>query len=128
MPCQAEHMKPNAREVEYSKVLSCLDEIDHGEDFVRREWWRGYHPSAYSKSITQEELDCATARACDFLKSVDVRQFSLELQLWWRDHLEADQRRLDGRSHAEELQAALAKLTLRERVLLGVTDRQVGLP
>ena len=75
----------------------------------------------------QGDLDRLTAHLCGKLKSVDVTSYSLELQMWWRDHQAADKARDDKRVQENALearkQAALAKLTDEECELLGLSRR-----
>lgn len=40
-------------------------------------------------------LDKLTSELCSKLKTTDVTKYSLELQMWWRDHQEADRNRID---------------------------------
>ena len=94
MPCDASYMNPNRMEENMSQVLCCLDEIDKGIK-IDPEVFEGYHDDAYCKRPTQEQLDAKTAELCGKIRNLDVTKYSLELQLWWRDHQEADGRR-DG--------------------------------
>lgn len=57
-------------------------------------------------------------------KETDVTKHSLEMQVWWRDHQEADRQRVarevsDSKTQTER-NAALSKLTPYERRLLGL--------
>lgn len=63
-------------------------------------WGDGFDKRVYSKTITKEDLDEKTAELCSKLKEIeDVSKYSLELQMWWRDHQIADQKRKsDGRN------------------------------
>lgn len=65
-----------------------------------------------------------TALLCKFCENNDVTGHSLELQIWWRDHLEADkvklQAQLDKAKTDKEKEVALEKLTPNERALLGL--------
>jgi len=72
--------------------------------------------------VDQGDLDRLTAHLCGKLKSVDVTSYSLELQIWWRDHQKADRDREENRV-LELRNAALAKLTDEECRLLGVWRR-----
>lgn len=121
MPCNADYMEPNQGEKNLGKVLCLLDEIKSGK--FCKENFNGYHIGAYMK-YTKEKLDKSTAELCSILKNRDITKYSLELQIWWRDHQEADRKRerdeankvLEGR----ERRNALAKLTPAERKVLGV--------
>jgi len=75
----------------------------------------------------QGDLDRLTAHLCGKLKSVDVTSYSLELQMWYRDHQAADKAREERIAKEDALaarkHAALAKLTDEECRLLGVWRR-----
>jgi hypothetical protein len=122
MPCQSEYINPSALEVLASKAYCCLDELDGLE--VSPSDWLGYHPRAYGCNPRIDQVDNATALACARISDKDPTQYSLELQIWWRDHQRADR----NRRKAEELkatlvaekQAVLSKLTAREREILGL--------
>lgn len=123
MPCNCDHLSANALEQEVSRVACLLDELD-GKKW-NRNWWNGYHPRVYGK-VDREMGDQMTRQLCDALQARDVTQCSLEMQLWWRDHKEADKARCE-RDLAEAKtktgrDAALAKLTQHERLLLGLKD------
>lgn len=64
------------------------------------------------------------AELCLRLQVADVTKYSLELQMWWRDHQAADKARLEHemarKQNEEERAVALAKLTDYERKLLGL--------
>lgn len=112
MPCDSSHLKPTHREVESVKLISLLKEVGIAV---------GGHDRNYGDEIN---LDLHTNQLCEFCQSNDVTQYSLELQIWWRDHQAADRKRLE-REQAEakteeEKQVALAKLTDYERKLLGL--------
>ena len=91
MPCRSEYMEPNAREIELSKLLALRDELD-GKG-LSDDFGSGYGP-AYNSNITQEELDHLTADLCSRLRRTDVKTYSLEMQMWWRNHQEADRKRV----------------------------------
>ena len=124
MPCKSDHMEPNQREVEYSRVLALLAELDgNGEPSTSA--WRGYHPQAYCKRILQSQLDNATARLCQRLQNTkDVSVYSLELQKWWRDHQRADAERAkktkQKKRDARLRKSAMAKLTNAEKRALNL--------
>lgn len=105
-------MDPTPNEQKSMEVIGFLEEL--GEDV-------GQYHRLYGRT---ETLDQDTARLCKKCQEVDVTKYSLELQIWWRDHQAADKRRLE-----EELKAkaddkakaeALEKLTPYERELLGL--------
>jgi len=111
MPCRNDYLEPNQREVESRKVLELLKEVGLNRSEIP---YYG-HPTF---------LDNDTRILCDFCQHNDVTQYSLELQIWWRDHQKADKARLERemREHDADKarEAALAKLTDYERQLLGV--------
>jgi len=64
------------------------------------------------------------AELCQKLQNVDISEYSLEMQMWWRDHQKADKARIErelkeARTRAAKA-AALAKLTEYEKALLGL--------
>ena len=92
MPCNCDHMHPNEWERELSRVLMLLDEhstcvpVDY-----KSQAWAGYHKAAYCAGDLKPRLDSATAELCARLSSVkDIRGYSPEMQMWWREHQEAD--------------------------------------
>lgn len=120
MPCDSSHLESTHWEREMSRVACLLDEFG-GKKKINRQHWEGYHPLVYSKDIDADRL---VAELCSKLQSVDVRDYSLEMQIWWRDHKEADKKRAEAAikkaNTAEQRDAALAKLTPHERKLLGL--------
>jgi hypothetical protein len=103
-----------------SKVACLLDELD-GKKRINPDHWRGYHPRVYNR---RPDADAMTAELCSRLQSVDVSACSLEMQMWWRDHKEADKAKAKATmakaKTTAQRQAALAKLTPHERKLLGL--------
>lgn len=78
----------------------------------------------YNKGIEQKQLDEWVRELCSKLKKVkDISVYSLELQVWWRDHQAADRERMaeerKRRSLDRTKKRALAKLTTKERKALG---------
>lgn len=125
MPCDSRHMQAGQEEIELSKVACLLDELD-GKPWDNYHW-RGYHPAIYCKITTKEKADALFAELCSRLQAVDVTKYSLELQMWWRDHQAADKARLEHemarKKSNEEKRVALAKLTAYERKLLGLEGK-----
>jgi len=121
MPCNSDYMAPHQPEINLSKVLCFIDEVKTGK--LDKSSLGGYHKGAYGK-FTKEKLDKATAELCSMLKNKDTTRYSLELQIWWRDHQEADRQRVfkeasDAKARAVKEQA-LKKLTPEERKALGL--------
>lgn len=122
MPCDSSHMDPTSLEREMSKVYCLLDELS-GSEIVPR-YWEGYHPKAYG-GPSRSDADRAVSMLCEKLSKVaDIRQYSLEMQMWWRGHQKADKERLEreiAEKKTEEAKLkALAKLTDYEREILGL--------
>ena len=111
MPCRSDYMEPTLREKESIKVLNLLTEVGKFTGDVPYYGW-------------VSALDTHTAILCEFCQNNDVTKYSLELQIWWRDHQEADRKRLERemqeQKEGKERDAALAKLTDYERGLLGL--------
>lgn len=122
MPCNSDHLSATRRESELSKVACLLDELD-GKKKINRDHWDGYHPRVYNKNV---DADAMVAELCSRLQKISVRKCSLEMQIWWRDHQEADKKRAKAAvakaKTAKQRRAALAKLTPHERRLLKLTD------
>ncbi len=122
MPCNSDYMEASSLERELSKVACLLDEI------AGRQWTRGdasgYHRRVYGKA-TRELGDQLVNELCNALQGADVSQFSLEMQIWWRDHQAADEERIQKEMATAMLtfqrEAALSKLTAYERWLLGLS-------
>ncbi len=122
MPCDSSYLNATNYEVEISQVACLLDEL------AGKKWkanhWDGYHPDVYGK-ILESSGDKMVRKLCDALQERDVKQYSLEMQTWWRDHLIADRDRLERELRNEKTKAdrkaALAKLTPHERKVLDLT-------
>lgn len=127
MPCDSSHMEPTNLEKSTSDVLYLRDDLNGIP--LPENWDGGYHPKAYCKTGLEELRDEVTRELCRrlcLLSDDAVRELSLELQMWWRDHKKADadrlERELAEKRDAAERQAAIAKLTPHERKLLGLED------
>ncbi len=118
MPCKSDYLEADGKEVELSRVACLLGELD-GKP-IDKSHWRGYHPAVYNKKV---DGDAMVSELCERLQAVDVTKYSLEMQIWWRDHQAADKTRIEHelarKRSAEDRKAALAKLTPYERELLG---------
>jgi hypothetical protein len=125
MACRTEHYGLPERELETNRVLKHLDELA-GKPAYQGE----YHPEL--RNPENQDLDKLTAKLCNLLQSADVRRYSLELQIWWRDHKAADAKRIESeiksKSDSATKKEALAKLTEHERRLLGLwaTTKTLG--
>lgn len=122
MPCNSDYLNPNETEIHLSRVLCLLDELE-GKQW-READWRGFHPGAYGKRILKSDLDHFVAGLCQRLQIIDVTKYSLEMQIWWRDHQKADAERIKREQEWKERQAvreqAKAKLTPEEIEVLGL--------
>ena len=122
MGCNSDYMAANRKEVELSKVACLIDEL-HGSE-IDPTHWRGYHPRVYCMKV---DGDALVNELCTALQNADVSKYSLEMQMWWRDHQAADKQRLlkemESAKHAEDVEAALAKLTPYERELIKSASR-----
>lgn len=119
MPCNSDYMEATNQEREISRVACLIDELN-GQTF-NPSHWHGYHPQVYCQPY---DADLMTKSLCERLQKVEISDYSLEMQMWWRDHKIADRERL-ARELAETedkdaRKAAIAKLTSHERRLLGL--------
>jgi hypothetical protein len=126
MPCNSEYLEADSLEVECSRMFMLLDELDgKGRPDPRSDGWAGYDQRAYGSHRTREKADRLATKLCGRIKKAgDITKYSLELQVWARDHAEADRRRIKEEEAAARLKAAkksgLAKLTKEERKALGL--------
>ena len=118
MPCNGEYMNPHEREKNLSVIYGLLDELKTGK--LPKNFGDGYDERIYNKGLSQEHLNEKTEELCGILQNTDVSKFSLEMQIWWRDHQKADKKRLSQESKEEARKKALSKLTAYERKLLGI--------
>lgn len=123
MPCNCDYMNANELEKELSQVACILDEVKLGKE-IDKNHWEGYHPSVYQKPLTKKQADAMVEELCAILQKKNIKKFSLEAQVWWRDHQIADKKRIENelQSLKEKKARALAlhKLSQYERKLLGV--------
>jgi hypothetical protein len=126
MPCNSDHLRSTGLEVECSRILLLLDELDgKGPPKPKSGGWDGYDKRVYNERLDRVFADELTAELCARISKVkDLSKYSLELQVWARDHKIADAKR--KKREAEEKQKAaarkkaLAKLTKAERKVLGL--------
>lgn len=90
MGCNSDYMYPSKTEVNMSKVAYLIDEVVDGSGLSDK-FSSGYHPLVYNRDFNACEM---VAKLCSLCKMIDVSQYSLELQIWWRDHQKADVKRL----------------------------------
>ncbi len=124
MPCNSSYQDPTQFEIELSKVYALLDELETGN--LKDGWNTGMDSRVYNKYLDKSILDEKTAELCSKLQKISTRRlskFSLEMQIWWRDHQAADKKRIQDEIKSKKLKedkiAALKKLTKYERKLLG---------
>ena len=123
MGCRSDYQEPTAIEIENSKVLALLKELKTGK--LPDNFGTG-SGDAYNKS-SKEIVDKNTEALCTALQGLsdtEIQSHSLELQIWWRDHKKADEKRLKAEVKAikdeKAKNKAVAKLTPHERKLLGI--------
>lgn len=126
MPCNSNHMLANDFEKNLGEVYLLLDELE-GRPFDSKTWKnRGYDKRVYYIRVPKGILSTKTKELCSKLQEKseeEIKNYSLSLQVWWREHQDADKERLK-KEHEDNLkmlgkQEALAKLTPYERKLLG---------
>ena len=111
MPCCSYDFESWHRKLdELSSLTWFVDELDGKKvDLNKR------HKDVEGGVPTKEWADQLTATLCEKCQLEDVSKYSLELQIWWRDHQIADKERFEK----EARENALSKLTPYERKLLG---------
>jgi hypothetical protein len=122
MPCNSDYMKADQGEINLSVVYGLLDELETGK--LPSNFGDGYDKRVYNKTFPKQHIDEKTEELCSKLQNVDVSKFSLEMQMWWRDHQKADKERLEkeikDKATEQERQKALSKLSAYERKLLNL--------
>lgn len=125
MGCRSDYMEANQGEKNLSEVLTFLEELETGV-FVKKNA-DGYRKDVYNVGDSNERLKTKVPELCSKLQTYspdEVKNFSLELQMWWRDHQEADRLRIEKElkdvNNNEVREQALSKLTDYERNLLGL--------
>lgn len=91
MPCDSSYMGASSGERYLSQVYQLLDELEGKQ--INKNDWNGYDERAYSK-FSREHLDKKVMELCSKLQGINVKDYSLEMQLWWREHSNADRERL----------------------------------
>jgi hypothetical protein len=124
MACRSDYQQDYPSEIEASKVLALLDELKTNRHPDPEDYGRTTGNYRTHGVYGNEKTDQITAELCAKLQNVDVTKYSLEMQIWWRDHKAADTKRLRDEikriTTESEKQAAIAKLTPHERKLLGL--------
>lgn len=93
MPCNSDYLNPTSREKDLSNIYYFLDELKTGK--LSKNFGDGYHKKVYSKHLSKKIADKKVQELCSKLKKVNVKKYSLEMQIWWRDHQKADKERLE---------------------------------
>lgn len=123
MPCKSDYMEPNHKEKYLSQVACLLDELN-GKKIKAASWMKGYHPKIYNQFVKPKDADNLVSELCERLQKVDITKYSLEMQIWWRDHQAADKKRIENQLKKEtenKIKAKIIeKLTPYERKLLKV--------
>ena len=111
MPCNSDYMHPTPKEEQSVMLMNLLYEVG----LITKK------PGAYGEISM---LDTHCKMLCEFCQKNDVKKYSLELQIWWRDHQYADSERVKmeiaSKKEDEERREALSKLTDYEKSLLGL--------
>jgi len=101
MPCNSDYLQANGLEIELSRVYQLLDELE-GKN-IDKKAWDGYDNRAYCRA-NKETLDTKVSELCVKLQSINVKNCSLEMQLWWRNHQEADANRKENERLRKEME------------------------
>lgn len=121
MPCNSDYLEATWEERKFSQIACMIEELRDGKP-IDSHHWSGYHPSVYSNSKTHR--DALVSELCSLCQKANITKCSLEVQIWWRDHQIADNKRIQSEIESEKTEqakkAALAKLTDYERGLLGI--------
>lgn len=125
MACLSDYQAPNEVEIEHSKVLALLQELKTGK--LPKYFGDGMYDKVYNKSQEtiggERVIDVKTRELCTALKAKtpeEIKNYSLELQMWWRDHKKADKKRAKVSTKEKLRQQALSKLTDKEKKALGL--------
>lgn len=112
MPCNSDYMNATDLEISLSQVCCLLKELETGKPVnTKSSFWQGYHPKVYSKTLDKTVADGMVADLCDKLKKVkDITKYSLEMQLWWREHRTADRKRKTKEKETKAENKLLSKL------------------
>jgi hypothetical protein len=96
MPCNSDYLAPSVLEVACDQMQQLLDELDGVPLDPVRYRQAGCDTRFYNKTHIREAADDLARNLCARLKAgLDPTRYSLELQMWWRDHCVADVARLN---------------------------------
>ena len=122
MPCNSDYLDPTQKEIELAKVYGLLDELETGK--LSNKYPDGFDERVYNENISKEAMDEKVEKLCSKLQKTDVSKYSLEMQMWWRNHQEADRKRLEkeikDKKNKEERDKILSKLSKYEIDLLNL--------
>ncbi len=93
MPCDSEYLEPRWDEREASRLYAINAELFLGIRVNPETYGNGYWNGKYAtlSNMGKQYRDAVVKRICDHLKQTrDVSKYSLEVQMWWRDHQLAD--------------------------------------
>lgn len=94
MPCNSDYLAADQLEIEVSRMLMLVDELNTGKHpDTKSNEWQGYHPQAYCKGPLRAKADALAETLCTELRKRTpghIAAMSLEMQMWWRDHKKAD--------------------------------------
>jgi len=85
-------MEPTALEIEIRRLCYFVDEVNG----IKHSFGInscGYTVPYSTSECTQELANKLTETLCSFLKKNGSLGYSLEMQIWWRDHQNKDKRR-----------------------------------
>lgn len=122
MPCRSDYLEANSMEIEHSKVLALLEELRTGK--LPEFFGNGYYSEVYSRT-SRAVLDEGVSELCSKLQAIsDIKKYSLEMQMWWRDHQKADRERLERMMEKEkedrDREKLISTLTPYEKKLLDI--------
>jgi hypothetical protein len=108
MPCDSSYLAPRPEEARSCTVIQLLQEV-------------GLDPGPYDRDYGNvKKLDQHTRTLCSWCKQYpnEVKNKSLELQIWWRDHQIEDARKAEAQKrqlrNARLVEQARSKLTKEE--------------
>ena len=101
--------------ISFSQKIFIEHSKNKGEIRLENYFGDGYHKDVYDKT-TKGILDEKVAELCSKLQDVeDVKKYSLEMQMWWRDHQKADKARIkriaQSKKEAKDKEELLSKLS-----------------
>lgn len=122
-------MEPSNEEIWGSRVACIYYELQ-GKRW-NKEWWEGYHPDVYNQTYDKYSGAFNVGRAgneiikkLSVMNPEEIKKYTLELQMWWRDKREEleERDRLRDQKYEDEVirRRALLKLNDEEKRVLGL--------